>query len=282
MTLKNGGSVRGTVISMEPGSKVVILEYGQEKPRTLVWAEVADVQKGKFAKSGPGASPEAPSEAGETGPGYAPIKKRRTIEQDDDGADEEPEAKRDGVKVHVDSPEPVELYQQTGAAVVRTGRYVTVVGIGQKVCSSPCDVEVDSGGRYAIVGDGMPSSRVFKIPKGDGSASVKVTPGSSGLLIGGITLLSVGGAAIAGGIGAIVFGSIGDDYVDSEPAYIGGGIALGAGAATLAGGIVMLVFGRTTVEITPGGGAPEASAGETFAIDSRPAAVAPRYWLGEF
>jgi hypothetical protein len=50
VVLKNGGTIRGTVVSIEPGSKVVIVEVGSKDPRTPRWAEVADVQKNRYAE----------------------------------------------------------------------------------------------------------------------------------------------------------------------------------------------------------------------------------------
>jgi hypothetical protein len=49
VNLKDGGFIRGTVVSVEPGSHVMVVEYGKEKPRSVPWSSVADVQRGKAA-----------------------------------------------------------------------------------------------------------------------------------------------------------------------------------------------------------------------------------------
>ena len=63
VTLKNGGSIRGTVISSEPGTSVKILEMGSKEPRVIPWAQVGDVEKGKYA-------PKSAVQPGPAGPGY--------------------------------------------------------------------------------------------------------------------------------------------------------------------------------------------------------------------
>ena len=62
-TLRNGGVVRGTVVSSSPGEEVTILVPGSDKPRRISWAEVGDVQLGKHA-------PKSDSAPGSAGPGY--------------------------------------------------------------------------------------------------------------------------------------------------------------------------------------------------------------------
>src|SRR3954466_16159492 len=63
VTLKNGGSVRGTVVSSEPGTSVKIIEMGEKTVRVIPWAQVSDVERGKYA-------PKAPAQPGPAGPGY--------------------------------------------------------------------------------------------------------------------------------------------------------------------------------------------------------------------
>src|SRR5689334_7458739 len=49
VTLKNGGSLRGTLISSEPGLSVKLLELGGKEPRVIPWADVDHVERGRFA-----------------------------------------------------------------------------------------------------------------------------------------------------------------------------------------------------------------------------------------
>jgi hypothetical protein len=53
VSLKGGGSMRGTVVVSEPGKSVEIVVAGQAQPRVIPWSEVVDVQKGKYAPQAP-------------------------------------------------------------------------------------------------------------------------------------------------------------------------------------------------------------------------------------
>lgn len=104
---------------------------------------------------------------------------------------------------------------------------------------------------------------------------------------GGIALTVLGSLGIAGGIAQIIAGEVmtnsscgdGEDCLitDAVSLNISGGITLGLGASMLPFGIVLLATDAWKDD------APKAAAaGQPFAIDERPRAVAPRYWLGEF
>lgn len=144
VSLKNGGSIRGTIVSVEPGNKVVILELGAKEPRTLTWAEVADVQKGKYVKPEPG--PE--------GPGYEKPEPKEEPQ-------EKPEKKKPKlgdpgvVRLHVESPKPVQIFQSRILARGVIGGYGFVTGATAQVCSSPCDeiIETKPGDGFGIQGD---------------------------------------------------------------------------------------------------------------------------------
>lgn len=284
VSLKNGGSIRGTVVSVEPGNKVVILEFGAKEPRTLTWAEVADVQKGKFAKPEPGPQ----------GPGFA------TPEPKEDEEDEEqPTKKKKGrkaagrgvVQLHVESDEPVSVYQEVASGVVASGGYVMTVGVGRFLCASPCDQQVDgsSGQAFVVGGDGIPTSSPFTLSDQEGDTTLNVDPGSNAAKSGGYIMLSVAGAAVAGGIVLLIFGTSQpvdngnpfSDATETDPAMVGGGIAALVGGVGLAvGGIVMMATSGTDVEVVPG--RRPSTDGASFEIDKRTTARTPRYWLGEF
>lgn len=73
VTLNNGGSIRGTLISSEPGTSVKILEAGQKEPRVIPWSQVSDVERGKYA-------PKGAVQPGPAGPGYgAPVTPPRPL-----------------------------------------------------------------------------------------------------------------------------------------------------------------------------------------------------------
>jgi hypothetical protein len=265
VSLKNGGSIRGTVVSVEPGNKVVILEFGAKEPRTVTWAEVADVQKGKYAKAEPG--PE--------GPGYS---KSEPKEEPEDSAEPEPKLGDPGVvRLHVDSPEPVEVTQSRVLARGVIGGYGFVTGATIKVCDSPCDtlVRTKPGDTFEITGD-MPG-KSFSLDGLKGDVTARVEPGNKGARTAGIIMISVGGAAVLGSVSMFVVGALSetDDFL-----LVGGGM-LGGGAAVLTGGILAAVFSRTSVEVTEGSPT-KSDAAEVFEIDRRTVARAPRYWAGEF
>lgn len=272
VTLKNGGTIRGTVVSVEPGTKVVILELGQKQPRTLSWGEVADVQKGKFATSD-----EEKPEPGPSGPGY------------DKAAPEEEEAAAPSgpgvVKVHIESDEPVDLYEHIGTSVVAVGRYVAAIEHGRRVCGSPCDIVVDGsrGQNFVVMGDGIPNSRPFKLRDRTNDTTLVVDGGSSGGIYGGVMMISFGGAALLSGVLTMALGgALATTSSDAEPYFYAGGGLLGGGAGLLGGGIALVVVSRTKLEIQDGAEPVKKDNDEAFMLDSRPREVAPRYWLGEF
>lgn len=282
VALKNGGSIRGTVVSVEPGTKVVILELGQTEPRTLTWAEVADVQKGKYAPAG--AKDE--TEPGDAGPGYksAPVE----IAEEEE---EEPAPEKSGpgvVRVHIEADEPVSLYERGGTSVVSVGRYVAAVTHARQVCNSPCDKTVDGsrGQGFFIAGDGIPESRVFKLSELGGDATLEVSAGSVGQRVGGYWMMILGGTALLGGAIILpVAATTASDLEISDDLMIAGGVMLGGGAGILAGGIALFVTGGTSVDVVDGPRAEvddSAKLREPFEMDRRPVARAPRYWLGEF
>lgn len=255
VSLKNGGTVRGTVVSVEPGSSVVILEAGQREPRRLLWSEVADVQRGKFAAA---SSPPAPSA----------------------DEDEEDEPKR--VKVHIDSPEPVSLDEVAGTQVIVYGGRVGAITSSRTVCSAPCNrrIEPRPGRVYFVQGEGVtPSSRFEIPPTSAGQVTIGVKPGSSGLRWGGMFMLVTGVTLLVGGAVMAPLGYV----VEQEPFAIAGFVGLGVGAGLLGGGIGMIVASTTRVRVVDG--APRKSAladPDAFEIDRRPTAVPARWYLGEF
>jgi len=274
VSLKNGGSIRGTVVSVEPGTKVVILEFGQKDPRTLTWAEVADVQKGKYA---PKTSDKV--EPGAAGPGYKLPPPAEEVE-------EEPDEKA-AVIVHIDSDEPVRLVRRGATRVVAIGQYFGAFAQHHDVCNSPCGKPIDTtiGHGFFVTGDGVPNSPMFQLKNLGNEVTVDVKAGNRGQRIGGAVMIAVGSVGVVVGalmlpIGALVIeGSLGDQLV------IGGGASLGIGAGLIGGGIALVVTGRTKVEVFNGPPKKDADAealAPPFEIDKRPVAVAPRYWLGEF
>ncbi len=246
--LQNGGMIRGQIMVMTPGEKVVIQVAGEDEPRTIPWSEVSDVQRGEATA------------------------KRAPRDDDDDDDDERAEQRRPRVRVHIETDDDEVVLTEH----VRTGTVVTPYGaiVGWKsntVCSNPCGESVSArrGALYTVGGSDIPESDVFALDAYEGDVTLRVDGGSPALLGWGATLTTLGALGLLTGavfapIGVAVDSSTGDDFRDA-----GIGLLVG-GAVSLAAGIVMITQGDTEVEIAPRARA--AAARER----------APRWWLGEF
>lgn len=174
VALKNGGSIRGTVVSVTPGEAVKVIEAGSTESTTYPWSEVKKVAKGKFAHHTEDAHPTSPA----------------------------PKM----VQVHIESSEPAELRHEIATSVGVVNGYAYGSVVSESACVSPCDQEVPAG-PYFIDGD-YPRTSTFQL-SGD-SATIVVKPGSVGRLVAGGVLLGVGllgGAAV--GIPVMAVGATG-------------------------------------------------------------------------
>jgi len=242
VVLKNGGTIRGTVLNVEPGTKVVILEMGSKDPRTLRWAEVADVQKNRYEAE----DAAKKVEPGKDEPGYTSPSPAAPVEETPAG--------KGAVKVHIESSKPVQLLEHVGSAIGSAGGYVVAIDQIRVACASPCDKVIDGtrGQEFAIVGDGVTPSNAFTLNERDKDTRIDVQPGSSGLRVGGVWMAIFGGSSLVAGAITLPLGyaldsttfdpvtgtSIGSDMSGMK---IAGGVMLGAGAALLTGGIIMAV-----------------------------------------
>lgn len=267
VTLKDGGTVRGTVVSSEPGVGVKIIELGQSQTRTIPWAQVGDVERGKFAPKGAAVQP------GAAGPGYAAPPPPPP-----------PGPPRSAVRLHVDSPKPTMIYAHETAYGAVNG-YGFVVDAATPVCSSPCDRVFDAGlgQMFTAGGDGITPSREFTLAGRQPNMELSVEPGSHKLRVagawltyGGVILTVVGGSlALAGALLPSTNTQYNADGTTTQTDAGFGwvlptGLAIaGGGVAMIIGGIVAIVESKTKIDLHPMG-----STGGT--------AVAPRYWLGEF
>jgi len=267
VTLKNGGTVRGTVTTVQPGKAVQIVEGGSQEIRVFPWSQVADVQKAKYATASKPAPAKAEKDSSE--PAQPPK------------AEDAPAAKTDtdGVRVHIDSPVPATLFRQrthvsrVGVVAPVYGYYgygaayvgeATVASVSEEaVCSSPCDrvVDAEGGDQFLIRGE-FPTTKKFTLAGQGDHPNVTLDPGSNGKRIGGIVMMSGGGASMAGGIIALFIGAMGTTEIDprgnvttgqNTPALAAGGTMLGAGAALLGGGIALAVTSASHVDVGPGG-----------------------------
>ncbi len=263
VTLKNGGSVRGTVVSSDPGTSVKIIELGSKEPRVIPWSQVSDVEKGKYA-------PKAAPQPGAAGPGYGgppipvPPAGPPPARMGDPGV----------VKLHVESPEPVQIIQHEDAGTVAIGRYAVTFDRMHLVCTSPCDQPIDGRGQILTAGGDFPGVFRLNLDGRSGDANLTVRPGSWGRRRGGFVAISLGVAAIVGGATLLVIEkNSGPDFLDphAQPASTAPGIGITtAGAVVLAGGIALVATSGSSFKLEGGGGGTETGA------------VKPRWWRGEF
>jgi hypothetical protein len=269
VTLKNGGSIRGTIVSAEPGTSVKIIEVGQTQPRVIPWSQVSDVEKGKYApKSEAQPGPAGPGYGGPPGPPPPPP------------GPPEPRLGDPGVvRLHIESPLPATLIEHRSALVGTIGNYGLVLHAERRVCSSPCDVVIDGnqGGIFRLANDDYPSGGPFSLATMSGDVTMRVDPGSTGKHTGGAWMISLGAAAAI--TGAVLLplalsnkvtdlntgNTVGVPNKGVEYAGIG---LLAGGLAVLGGGIALFVNGATHYTLTP--------------TQPRSGAIKPRYWLGEF
>jgi hypothetical protein len=271
VTLKNGGLVRGTVVSVEPGAKVVIMEGGAKESRTIPWAEVADVERGKYDPRPGGA-----------GPGYPTPPPPAQNQEDSSPPPNQPGV----VRLHIDSPEPVRVFQNRVMTQGYVGGYGFVAVKTDFVCQAPCDKVVDArdGSQFVLTGD-MPAAS-FRLDDQQGDVEARVNPGSNGLRAGGYVGLSVGILGMLAGGTLMLVGALKNssdetsaELSDAPPpreksALVPiGGVVIGASTAVLIGGIVMIVAGRTGIDVEP-----RATPTKKATAQAR----SPRYWMGEF
>jgi hypothetical protein len=256
VTLKNGGSVRGTVISVDPGGSVKIQEAGASDPRVIPWSEVADVEKGKYAEETETVEP------GSAGKGYRGPPPPANDARRDTHADET------GPKVHIESPVKAHLKKFRGASYAQVGDYAVTTVYTEEVCTSPCDRKIpeDPGARYYVAG-AFPSTGLFSLDDQGDTPTIDVKPGSTGGRIGGVLLISAGGAAIVGGVTILVLDAIEgntteEQYLNSNGTWrtvtvsdntlqIAGGVVTAGGAGLVAGGIALFVVSGTKYALHP-------------------------------
>lgn len=245
VTLVDGGMIRGTVVVLEPGRQVVIEVGSQGEQRTIPWAQVADVERGKHRRAPAPVVDNQTSSAPDLllpGPGV--------------------------VRVHIDSPEPVGLYEQFSTSLGQTSGRLQIVGYGSLLCTSPCDRLIDGRDerKFTIQSDEVPRSDAFTFTGRGGDVTVKVDPGEDGTLLAGQLIIAPGiAAAFVGGILLTI--GISNDSSGTLPV---GGVVFGAGAGVILTGVALIVAGSTEVEITP----------EPTTARAKPRA--PRLWRGEF
>jgi hypothetical protein len=212
--LKNGGMIRGTVVTVEPEREVVILVQGTGEARHVPWTEVAGVDRGKFTRPPPTTS--------------APV----------DGA----------VRIHVEADSPaVTLEQVTGGTGVR----VTARPVCRAPCDQIVDARGPD--RFFFAGEGLMASPRFHLAGHGGAVVLDVKAGSAARRAGGFAMAFIGGAGFIAGISMIALGAISTSpgAPPSTGLAVAGGVVGGVGLGLLVGGIVLVVKTRTTFAFRP-------------------------------
>jgi hypothetical protein len=219
---KSGGMMRGTLIEVATGAQATI-QLGTGEIVTVPWSQIQRIEQGVPSPTPTPSPPPTPT------PTPAP-----------------PDTT---VLVHIDSPSPVELQVTQGQK-----------NDWQTVCSSPCDQQFAAHGTYRIAGDGARPSHSFTLSSMHGRADLVVNPSSSGWFVGGIVLLSVGGAVMLVGafIGLIAeITSTVDKSGTSTNIESTGWTMAGVGAIGLVAGIVAMASNaHSGVELHDAGATP--------------------------
>ncbi|MDC0676111.1 hypothetical protein [Sorangium atrum] len=267
VTLKNGGTIRGTVVSSEPGESVKIIELGAKEVRVVPWAQVSDVERGKFA-------PKSAPQPGPAGPGYGAAPPPKAIPAP------EPALGAPGVvRLHVESPQPVRVVTEGATTYGAVRGYGFAIQEIRHVCASPCDKVIDGsdGRRFSLSPEDVPPPDPFTFAQMTGDVTLRVEPGSYGRRTAGAWLNVLGATAVVTG-GTLMLLSGLSSGADDSSSDVGGSfmtaglVSLIGGGAALVGGIVLVATSGTSVTVEQRGEKPAGKAAQ----------VKPRYWLGEF
>lgn len=240
--LRNGGLYRGRVTEIVPGDHVtVIVDQGETK--RVPWAEVDRVIVATTAVPAPPTSttPTRGIPAPATAPLPAPMVGPRA-------------------RVHITSSKNVILYRRPAGSSAWV-----------QACASPCNEELPIGDAYRVTGNGVASSKEFRLDASPGGAvDVAIDPPSTGgMVLGGFLAGGGATAAYVGMLAALVgasdanrscWGGGSDSYCqkrksDAEDVRNGGLIAMGVGAGlTVVGILVFLNSAKTDIVQTSGKG----------------------------
>ncbi|AUX38764.1 uncharacterized protein SOCE26_001420 [Sorangium cellulosum] len=230
VSLKNGGMLRGTVVAVEPGKEVILLVPGTGEQRRIPWAEVDQVQRGKYAPSAAPAPAAPPPAAAPAPPPAAP-------------PDLPAAPKRGAPRVHIATDDPAVSLHQVTMTIGVVGAGGSAYGVvSRPICQAPCDRVVDgtAGQQFFFAGEGITPSSPFRLSDKAGDVSIAVDAGSAGKRFGGIMLSSVGAAGVVGGGMLLLLDGLGPKG-SQESSFLPtlGGVALGAGAVMLVPGIIL-------------------------------------------
>jgi hypothetical protein len=278
--LKDGTTLRGTVVRVVPNQEIVIVLGGTGEERHIPRAEVERAIRGKYVKPAEDVPPAPSPPVSPPGPASSGNEPKAPNEPDESiELSKEPKLGAPGVvRVHIDSPVPVMLGRRL-LVVERVGK-VEVTGAHWKfdaVCKSPCDqilygdgvwtlgTAERGGGEVGVIaaereGAKYPAPSPFTFKGMSGEVTLHVKPGSHardnagwalafssfGLLIGGGLFLGI--EATNKGGPASCYSCVAPS--GPSPADIGVPLGVMMGGLAMAGvGVALAVTSRTKVTL---------------------------------
>jgi hypothetical protein len=229
--LKDGSFVKGEILVMETDVKVVIQVPGEEKPRSIAWADIDHMD-----------TPVSPKAMGTvSGEEYT----------------ESPQAV--GNNFHITTEDrQVQLYEITDVAtgyVSGSGGAATVsVQNNRLVCTTPCDAAVDGsrGQFFFFAGKNVTASDTFQLNGMQGDIQARVEAGSATAMGWGTLLVTLGLTSALTGGSILLTESLLSDLTEDDESIFGptAPILLATGGAMLTGGIVLWVTNGTDYELS--------------------------------
>ena len=234
--LKNGGSLRGTIIDAIPNAQARI-QLATGEIATVQWTEIARIERAETPRGPPTAAPEParPLPSLPPAPPSAPL-----------AVPAKPMPPAATVLVHVDGAEDAQLEQDA-----------THEDHWQVVCSAPCDTRLPVGPDYRVSGPGIRTSGIFGLDFQSGkNETITVSAASKPWFVIGIVSTAAGGAAaVVGalvGLGASLASRVDTDSGDTAGAQHEDGVAAagwtvaGVGALAIVAGIILIVTNAKT------------------------------------
>jgi hypothetical protein len=232
--LKDGASLRGTIVTVEPGNRVVVIVAGTQS--VIPWDQIAEVVDGKGADH-----PSQPSQPSQPNRAMVAPAKEAPI-------------------IHIDANRygSAELLRVESAPWLPNGTPAPISTF-QFICKQPCDkpVDVHQGDRFVISGPGILPSGAFALEGLTGPVTARIKPNFLRAPEGNIAAMGLGTAFIATGIAvpAFMFSLAKSDSSakgandSTSPALIG--IFTGAGGLVFIGGVYLVV--STIVDLASSG-----------------------------
>jgi hypothetical protein len=246
VVLANGGTIRGTLVTVEPDKEVIIIADGER--RAIPWKDVASVERGKHVPPPEPPEPPAPPE-----PPSPPV--QDALNPSDGKEGKAPK----GVRIHIASDEPkVQLLRNDGLSVIESRGTAQPFIATPIVCTNPCDAVVDTtvGSEFYFGGPDIVASDAYFLHGQEGELVANVEAGSWPVRVGGIIATAGGGAATLAGatLLGLHFASGGTGVVGSDDSLaIGGFVTFPVGLVGLGAGIAMISLSSTDVTWTRNG-----------------------------